>query len=463
MSADEAKAARDAITELEAEATTLEPGSQATATYEEGVLTLGIPAGAKGDKGDKGDTGPQGPQGEKGETGAQGPQGEQGIQGEKGETGATGPQGPQGEQGDPGVGVPSGGTAGQVLTKSSGSDYDTEWTNPSGGTVTDVQVNGTSVLSDGVAEIPIATNTNNSYGLVKINPLYGINIFNNVLCVTQYSGQAMLSQDGARIVTCANKHGAVFFGLAQAAGDTTQDSSGNALGNYTDDAKAAIQSMLGVPSTDDIPSVPVQDVQINGTSILDSEGVANVPYGSSEVFGVVKPHSNSFDYYQGQLKIKRATLSDVKEGNNTWKAMCPDMAHGAAFYGLAKAAGDTTQSSSSNAVGTYTDEAKTAIQSMLGVEPGVVFVETVDGTDPVISCDSNVRYVCGEVYTISITPPSSGTCDVRFTSGTTAAVLTLPSTVIFPDWVDLTTLETDTVYEILITDGIYGSVMTWPV
>jgi len=34
---------------------------------------------------------------------------------------------------------------------------------------------------------------------------------------------------------------------------------------------------------------------------------------------------------------------------------------------LAKAAGDTTQAASSNYVGTYTDEAKTAIKSMLGI------------------------------------------------------------------------------------------------
>ena len=37
------------------------------------------------------------------------------------------------------------------------------------------------------------------------------------------------------------------------------------------------------------------------------------------------------------------------------------------FYGLAKAAGDTTQALSNNAVGTYTDDAKTAIKSMIGV------------------------------------------------------------------------------------------------
>lgn len=36
-------------------------------------------------------------------------------------------------KGDPGVGVPAGGTAGQVLTKKSSGDYDTVWQTPSGG------------------------------------------------------------------------------------------------------------------------------------------------------------------------------------------------------------------------------------------------------------------------------------------------------------------------------------------
>lgn len=49
-------------------------------------------------------------------------------------------------------GVPSGGTAGQVLTKTTDNDYDAEWADVSGG-VTDVQVNGTSVVTDGVANI----------------------------------------------------------------------------------------------------------------------------------------------------------------------------------------------------------------------------------------------------------------------------------------------------------------------
>ena len=86
-----------------------------------------------------GATGAQGPKGDTGATGAQGP---------KGDTGETGQQGPKG---DTGVGVPNGGTTGQVLTKKSNSDYDTEWQTPSGGSLPSGEIAGgvLSVLSDG--------------------------------------------------------------------------------------------------------------------------------------------------------------------------------------------------------------------------------------------------------------------------------------------------------------------------
>lgn len=114
------------------------------------------PQGPKGDTGDTGPQGPQGIQGPKGEPGAKGetgPKGEQGdpgpkgdaftysdftqeqiagLKGPKGDTGETGPRGPQGEQGPAGVGVPSGGTAGQVLGKTADG---TAWTDPPSGGV----------------------------------------------------------------------------------------------------------------------------------------------------------------------------------------------------------------------------------------------------------------------------------------------------------------------------------------
>lgn len=59
-----------------------------------------------------------------------------GVQGATGATGSQGPQGPagaDGADGAPGVGVPTGGTAGQVLSKIDSADYNTEWTTPQSG------------------------------------------------------------------------------------------------------------------------------------------------------------------------------------------------------------------------------------------------------------------------------------------------------------------------------------------
>ena len=87
-------------------------------------------SGLKGEPGADGAPGETGPAGPAGEPGPQGPTGAQGPQGLQGETGPQGPQGIQGvrgPQGPAGVGVPAGGTTGQVLVKRSNTNYDTEW------------------------------------------------------------------------------------------------------------------------------------------------------------------------------------------------------------------------------------------------------------------------------------------------------------------------------------------------
>ena len=94
--------------------------------------------GLQGPAGERGEVGPQGPKGDTGAQGLQGPQGEQGPTGAKGDAGPQGPQGPKGDMGDPGpqgpagAGVPSGGTAGQVLSKT---EDGTAWTDPPSGGV----------------------------------------------------------------------------------------------------------------------------------------------------------------------------------------------------------------------------------------------------------------------------------------------------------------------------------------
>ena len=57
---------------ISAEATTLEAGSSATASYNDGVFTFGIPRGNTGAQGERGETGAKGDKGDTGETGATG-------------------------------------------------------------------------------------------------------------------------------------------------------------------------------------------------------------------------------------------------------------------------------------------------------------------------------------------------------------------------------------------------------
>ena len=128
------------------------------------------PAGVNGLDGATGPMGPQGPAGTNGLDGATGPMGPQGPQGPIGLTGAVGPQGPagvNGTNGTNGVGVPTGGTTGQVLAKVNGTDYNTQWITPSSGSSSTVLVHATATTSQtfpvgGNAVVPdVATCFNN--------------------------------------------------------------------------------------------------------------------------------------------------------------------------------------------------------------------------------------------------------------------------------------------------------------
>jgi len=138
---------------------------------------------------------------------------------------------------------PTAGTSGQVLT--SDGQGGQAWDDLPADPVTDVQVNGTSVVNQGVAEIPIAAY--NQLGLASTNPNYGIGASGGRLITAQPSETQIKNADSAyRPITPANQHLATFYGLAKVASDTTQSASSNPVGTYTDDAKKAILSMLGV-------------------------------------------------------------------------------------------------------------------------------------------------------------------------------------------------------------------------
>lgn len=369
--------------------------------------------------------------------------------------------------------------------------------------VDDVQVNGQSIVQNGVANVPIASNT--APGAVRIAPGYGLQVNSSnglVNIVSATNTYIKVGTEAYMPITPIRQHSATFYGLTKAAG-VDMASSSNTVGTYTSEAKGAIQSMLGVsdliaPDENDLIAdrdYAVGDIFtangkvykataeiLTGATIVttgnnvncEETSVANTfvkktqyaGSGGKNTAGLVWDYNGAWGIkiqtasgYEGALAINPAPTNVVKDGVNGSYPITAVHQHESTFYGLAKASGDTTQSASSNAVGVYTDNAKASIKAMLGIQDGSTGTVDVSGTAPVITAVENTRYVCGEVTTLTITPPSSGICIVRFTSGTTPTVLTA-NNVIWPDWFDSTELEASRVYEICITDG-YGAVMSW--
>lgn len=106
-----------------------------------------------------------------------------------------------------------------------------EETTIAGESIKDVQVNGTSITQDGLANIRTGTGVYSQNGILH-------------LCRTSDGFYKSAFQENAVVIN--KQHLSTFYGLAKAAGDTTQSQSDNTVGTYTDDAKIAIQKMLGV-------------------------------------------------------------------------------------------------------------------------------------------------------------------------------------------------------------------------
>lgn len=221
------------------------------------------------------------------------------------------------------------------------------------------------------------------------------------------------------------------------------------------DISKALEAKADKAYVDENLAEKVSDVQINGTSVV-TDGVAEIPIAAYDSLGVVKAVGDAtytgIGVNRGLLHVVKATDANIKSEDSDNRPIVPSNQHMAAFYGFAKAAG-YDEKDSTLPVGTYSEEAKSAISDMLN---GAVLVE---GTTPTITALSGVRYVCGEVATLDFTPCVSGICDVVFTSGSTPTVVTLPNTVKFPD--GSFTAEANKTYEINILDGVYGVVMAW--
>lgn len=240
--------ALDSVKNADADAETLEPGSDATASIEYQNDTFAFHFGLP--KGEKGDQGIQGIQGEKGD------RGEKGEPGKDGEQGPVGPMGPEGPQGKPGV---------------------------------------TPDMSIYVKNSDYATATKG--GVAKVVGDYGLRMNNGFIAVKGAEQPTIKSPSGNQAsenqpIVPDRQHMAVFYGLAKAANDRTQSQSSNPVGTYTNEAKSKIQTMLGVPSkqyVDDLVSrIETMNVHICGSNEYNhSTGIPTIQNPDEKTFYLV--------------------------------------------------------------------------------------------------------------------------------------------------------------------------------
>ena len=113
------------------------------------------------------------------------------------------------------------------------------------GYLTDVQINGASIVTDGVANVPIASSSN--LGVSKCSPSLGINVrTDGYLNIVSANSTAIKNGNAQYLpVTTTSQHESAFYGLAKVAGYDEKNSA-LPVGTYTQEAKAAIKNMLGI-------------------------------------------------------------------------------------------------------------------------------------------------------------------------------------------------------------------------
>lgn len=240
----------------------------------------------RGAKGDKGDTGPQG---------------------EKGATGATGATGADGEDGK------------------SAYEYAVD------GGYTGTEAEFAQKLATGYVSFDDYASTTDA-GIVKIASGGGITINNNheIRTTPATSNQVKVGTEASRQITPSNQHLSSFYGLAKAAGDATQSTSSNAVGTYTDEAKVAIQKMLGIYEApwelinEETFTNETEDTYVVTT---DSNGQ---PLNLSDIFiGFETPQQETYSAKGGQLWITMNGTKIIAE-TGAWTQNANATAHG--FY-----------------------------------------------------------------------------------------------------------------------------------
>lgn len=371
-----------------------EPASaEIKGTEENLLLTFKIPRGARGEQGPQGiqgETGLQGLQGPKGDKGQQGIQGIQGPKGDKGDVGEQGPQGIQGQTGATGPQGQKGDKGDQGIQGMQGPKGDTGATGPKG----DTPVKGTDywtaadkeqiiediLTSQDITDLKDQVDSKEN-ALNYSNPVQGFALTAKTIENGKVTEWDFGETGGIKMHICSSSE---YSSESRIPIINNPDAKTIYLvpASYQPSNNMFTEWVYVNNTWEIFGSVAIDlsnyltDVQVNGTSIV-TDGVAEMPIAmlpksgyAAGNFGVValKPYRGIAQNNEDKsLFLAYPSANELKQGIETFKAVTVATQYSATFYGLAKAAGHD-EKNSTLPVGTYSEEAKTAIRTMLGLQ-----------------------------------------------------------------------------------------------
>ena len=279
-----------------------------------------------------------------------------------------------------------------------------KYVDAAGSDVKDVRIAGASILDDGVAIIPFATNV--APGLVKVNSDYGLLMRdtpnqNTIMTFKADSGNIKAGTQKYKPIVPANQHESAFYGLAKLAGVDLANESVT-LGQFPNNVKKAIANMLGIGQiyspmeriadytvVQDAAEVDVKtDIYGNPFKLAHAQVIFVLGTGVS----TINDYFSASMYDQNDYKRGMPTLRAIN-GSKTW-FVHNFMSFGGIglCFGKASSSGNTqtTQLSTFN----NTNEQDGAQVINVTALTGVYFKQYSESTSPILAGSRIIIYGC---------------------------------------------------------------------